>query len=107
MAIVAKPKWVPVTQWVALEGNWSIADGIVHYKGRSISNGPGLAVCDERFQDGLVRSMVKLEENQNGVMKGITAGIVLGYNAGSGGYVRTDIASLICFRQRIAQLGVP
>jgi hypothetical protein len=87
MAIVAKPKWVPVTQWVALEGNWSIADSIVHYKGRSISNGPGLAVCDERFQDGLVRSLVRLEENQNGVMKGITAGIVLGYNAGSGGYV--------------------
>jgi hypothetical protein len=48
--------------------------------------GHGLAICDERFRDGLVRTKLAFE-GSDGPVQGESAGIVLGYHAESGGYL--------------------
>jgi hypothetical protein len=82
----AEPKWVPITRWAALVGNWNIADDTLHYEAPTLSGGYGQAICDERFRDGLVRAKLRFE-GQDAPMKGESAGIVLGYHSESGGYL--------------------
>jgi hypothetical protein len=82
----AKPEWVPITRWAALTGNWNFADRTARYDGPSAPGGYGLAICDERFRDGLVRVNIRLE-GQEGPLKAESAGIVLGYHSESGGYL--------------------
>src|SRR5260370_6674624 len=82
----AEPKWVPVTRWAALAGNWIFADRSARYEGPSIQGGYGLAICDERFRDGLIRAKMRFE-GQDAPLKGESAGIVLGYHSESGGYL--------------------
>jgi hypothetical protein len=75
-----------IIRWAALAGNWTIEDGRVHYRSRSSPGGHGLAVCNESFQDGVVRSTIRLETN-DGAWRDASAGIALGYNRDSGGYL--------------------
>jgi hypothetical protein len=82
----AEPKWVPVTRWAALLGNWSFADHSEQYQGPSTPHGYGLAICDERFRDGLVRAKVRFE-GPDAPLNGESAGIVLGYHSESRGYL--------------------
>ncbi len=86
MSSIAEPTWVPISRWAALAGNWDIEGCRVHFKSRSMPDGPGLSVCDEKFQGGRIRSKLRFE-GQNGPMNGDTAGIVLGYSSESGGYL--------------------
>lgn len=82
----AEPKWVPVRRWAPLAGNWIAADPSPRYQGPSTAGGYGLAICDERFRDGLIRAQVRFE-GPDAALKGESAGIVLGYHAESGGYL--------------------
>src|SRR5438132_1310088 len=82
----AEPKWVAITRWAALAGNWNTADHSARYEGPSVAGGYGLAVCDERFRDGLIGARLRFE-GQNGPMKGESAGIVLGYHSETRGYL--------------------
>jgi hypothetical protein len=86
MSNSAEPTWIPISRWAALAGNWDLEDRRAHFKSRSVPDGPGLAVCDEKFQGGRIRSKVRFE-GQNGEMSGDSAGIVLGYSSESGGYL--------------------
>jgi hypothetical protein len=82
----AETKWVPVKRWAALAGNWSFKDLSERYEGPSTAGGYGLAICDEKFRDGLIRAKVRFE-GQDGPLMGESAGIVLGYHSESGGYL--------------------
>ncbi|MBI1916250.1 MAG: hypothetical protein HYS12_16195 [Planctomycetes bacterium] len=85
----AEPKWVPVTRWAPIAGSWGIADRSVHYEGPGATPLPGahgLAICDERFRDGLIRAKVRFEGTSS-PLRGESAGIVLGYQSESGGYL--------------------
>jgi hypothetical protein len=81
-----EPKWIPVTHWAALAGKWELAEALARYQGPSVPGSFGLAICDERFRDGLVRARVRFE-GQNHPLTGESAGIVLGYQSESGGYL--------------------
>jgi hypothetical protein len=85
MVSQAEPKWIPITHWAALTGNWNFSEG-AHYDKPSSFGAHGLAICDERFRDGFVRAMVRFE-GPDGRIKTGSAGIVLGYNSESGGYL--------------------
>jgi hypothetical protein len=88
----AEPKWVPVTRWAALAGNWSFAGQSARYDGPSVPGGYGLAISDERFRDGGVRAHVRFE-GKGGPLKGESAGIVLGYHSESGGYLVAGVGA--------------
>ena len=75
----AESEWVRITQWAALAGRWSFAENAAHYEGRSNERGHGLAICDERFRDGIIRTKVRVAAD-DGPMRDASAGIVLGYN---------------------------
>ncbi len=95
----AESEWVRITQWAALAGNWSFAEHIAHYEGRVTEQGCGFAICDERFRDGVIRTKIHVDdraESQHGPMKDTSAGIVLGYNMETQGYL---IAGLGAFDQ--------
>lgn len=86
MITQAEPKWIPITRWAGLAGNWNIDDRNARYEGPTTPGGYGLAICDERFRDGLVRAKVRFE-GPGAPIKGESAGIVLGYHSESGGYL--------------------
>ncbi len=88
-------EWVRITQWAALSGKWSFSQNTAHYDGRTTERGHGLAICDERFRDGVIRTKVRVE-GQDGAMRDGSAGIVLGYNMETEGYL---IAGLGAFDQ--------
>ena len=79
-------KWMQVDRWAAIAGNWEFAGPTASYEGPSVSGGYGLAVCDERFRDGLIRATVEFHGSE-GEMSGESAGIVLGYHSESSGYL--------------------
>jgi hypothetical protein len=79
-------KWAPITRWAPLAGNWSIENRSAHYESPSTPGGYGLAICDERFRDGLVHAKVRFD-GQDAPVTGESAGIVLGYHSESGGYL--------------------
>jgi hypothetical protein len=89
MITKAKPHWVDVTRWAALVGDWDLTDTVARYKPPPAAANVtplGLAICDERFRDGLVRVNLRFE-GTGGPMKGESAGIVLGYHAESRAYL--------------------
>jgi len=86
MSTQVEPKWVTVTRWAALAGDWEFQQGTVRYEKPAAPLGHGLAICDERFRDGLVRAKLRFEGNDL-PMQGESAGIVLGYHSESGGYL--------------------
>jgi len=82
----AETRWIPVTRWAALAGNWDFVDRNARYQGPSIAGGYGLAICDEKFRDGLIRAKVRFD-GPEGPLKGESAGIVLGYYSEAGAYL--------------------
>jgi hypothetical protein len=78
-------KLVSVNRWAPIAGDWEFSDATAHYKGPSIPGGFGLAICDRRFQDGLIHTRARFD-GPGDSLKGEAAGIVLGYDAESGGY---------------------
>ena len=38
----AEPKWIPITRWAPLEGNWIVADRSQHYQGPFTQRGKDL-----------------------------------------------------------------
>jgi hypothetical protein len=98
MITQAESKWVAVTRWAPIQGIWTTADRTVHFSGPGATPLPGahgLAICDERFRDGVIRVGIRFEASTN-PMKGDAAGIVLGYHAESGSYL---VAGLGAFDQ--------
>lgn len=83
---VESTKWAPVKQWAALVGERAFENSSAHYKTPSIAGGYGLAICEEKFRDGLIRVKIRLE-GSDGPLSGESAGIVLGYYSESGGYL--------------------
>ena len=102
MSTVSASPWIPISRWAPLAGNWEIDDCRVHFISRSAPGGPGLCVCDEKLQGGRIRSKVQFE-GPTGEIKEDSAGIVLGYNSESGGYL---IIGLGAFWIRLLRLGV-
>ena len=94
MSSGAGSEWVPITQLARLEGpgTWTCEKKGVQYHRSEPLQDPdwGLAVCGERFRDGVVRVVLRFE-GPNGPMKGDrqgdSAGIVLGYSPKSENYV--------------------
>ena len=86
MVSQAEPKWVPITKWAPIAGNWTISDRSTRYERPGLPGGYGLAICDERFRDGLIRAKVRFEGSK-APMTGESAGIVLGYHSEAGGYL--------------------
>ena len=76
-------------------GKWAFSQNTAHFEGRTTDRGHGLAICDERFRDGIIRTKVRVE-GQDGAMRDGSAGIVLGYNMETEGYL---IAGLGAFDQ--------
>jgi hypothetical protein len=91
MITTAKPHWTEVTRWAALAGDWDLSDASPRYKPPTpvpANVTPlGLAICDERFRDGLIRASLRFENGDNGSLKAGSGGVVLGYHAESGGYL--------------------
>jgi hypothetical protein len=81
-----EPKWIPVTHWAPLAGNWKAEETRAHYERPSTPGGYGLAICDEQLRDGIARTKLRFE-GQEGSFAGESAGIVLGYHAESGAYL--------------------
>jgi hypothetical protein len=86
--------------WAALAGYWRFDEGTAHFQKPFIAGGHGLAVCNERFQDGVVSSTIRLE-SEDDAWPSATAGVVLGYSRDSGGYL---VAGLGGFDQAYAIL---
>jgi hypothetical protein len=82
----AEPKWVSVKRWAPLTGNWVFPLPAARYEGPSITGGFGLAICDERFRDGLIRTRLRFEGPDQPMKEG-SAGIVMGHHSESGGYL--------------------
>jgi hypothetical protein len=59
----------------------------------TVEGGYGLAVCDKRFCDGLIRVLVRFN-GQNAPLQEEWAGIVLGYHSESGGYLVAGLGGL-------------
>ena len=95
MIVQAERKLVPVTRWAAIAGNWQFAKPTARYEGPSVPGGPGLAICDKRFQDGLIRTKVRFD-GPDASLKGEAAGIVLGYHSESGGYLVAGLGAFEC-----------
>ncbi len=76
----------PITRWAPLAGDWNITNRKAHYEKPSTTGGFGLAICDEKFRDGLIRAKVRFE-GPDSPMTGESAGIVLGYHSETGGYL--------------------
>ncbi len=81
MSTQLDPKWVTVTRWAALAGDWEFQHGAMRFEKPAAPLGHGLAICD-----GLVRAKLRFEGNDL-PMQGESAGIVLGYRSESGGYL--------------------
>jgi hypothetical protein len=72
------------TSWAAMSGSWSFEDSIIRY------NGPldqavtpfGLALCNLRMRDGLLRARIKFTE-----VKDCSASVVLGYESDQVAYL--------------------
>ncbi|HET6884082.1 MAG TPA: hypothetical protein VFI31_28265 [Pirellulales bacterium] len=91
MITTAKPHWAEVTRWAALAGDWDLTETSARYKPSPAATASnvaplGLAICDERFRDGLIRATLRFE-GEDGPLKGGSAGIVLGYHSESGDYL--------------------
>jgi hypothetical protein len=82
----AEPKWVPVTRWAAIAGDWTFTNGLLRYDRPATPNGHGFAICSEGFRDGSIRAKIRFE-GQDVPLKGESAGIVLGYHSEPGGYL--------------------
>lgn len=85
----AHPTWIDINRWAAIAGDWSFSDHGARYAGAGEANIPamhGLALCDERFRDGLIRVGLKFE-GPSEPLKERSAGIALGYHSESGGYL--------------------
>jgi hypothetical protein len=110
MITKAKPHWTEVTRWAALAGDWGLTDTIARYKPPvpTPNLSPfGLAICDERFRDGLIRVSLRFD-GADGALKSGSAGIVLGYHAESGGYLVAGIGafdSAYCIWEFVPTLG--
>jgi len=70
-------KWEAVTNWAALRGTWTFRGNNADYTPQSIPGGFGLALCDERFKDGNIKSTMRLHIDD---CKTESGGIVLGYH---------------------------
>ena len=79
-------EWVRITQWAALAAKWSFSGSSAQFEERATPRGHGLAVCDERFRDGIIRATVRIE-GQDGDLADVSAGIVFGYNMETEGYL--------------------
>jgi hypothetical protein len=88
-------EWIRITQWAALASRWSFSGSTAHYEGRATERAHGLAVCDERFRDGVIRTKIRVD-GQDAALRDTSAGIVLGYNMETEGYL---IAGLGAFNQ--------
>ena len=102
------PKWVAITKWAALSGSWDFRDSSPKYETPTEEPAPpgayGLAVCDEMFRDGDIRTLVqfcpkKATGNEYAIEKDESAGIVLGLQRETGGY---QVAGLGAFDQAYA-----
>lgn len=85
----AKSDWTEVTHWAALEGAWELSETVARYEPPSENENLrpfGLAICDERFRDGIIRASLRFE-GVEGPLTGASAGIVLGYHVESGSYL--------------------
>jgi hypothetical protein len=90
MISTPEPRWIPITHWAAMKGSWTFTDQVARYAGPGEPSPPlahGLAVSDERFRDGIVRTAIRFEDAGGPMRKGESAGIVLGYHSESGGYL--------------------
>jgi hypothetical protein len=98
-------KWVSVTKWAALSGSWQFRESSPKYEAHtegSPQGAYGLAVCDERFRDGNIRTQVQFQPANaldGECAKEGSGGIVLGYQRETGGYL---IAGLGAFDQAYA-----
>lgn len=91
----AHPTWTDITRWAAISGNWTFPEHAAHYSGAGETPMPathGLAICDERFRDGLIRVTMRFD-GADGPLKESSAGIVLGYHSESGGYLIVGLGS--------------
>lgn len=111
MITTAKPHWAGVTRWAALNGDWDLSETNARFKppvSPPANVTPlGLAICDERFRDGLIRVSMRFE-GDDGSLKGGSAGIVLGYHAESGGYLVAGLGAFdaaYCIWEFVPTLG--
>jgi hypothetical protein len=91
----SEPKWVAVTRWAPIAGNWNFSDGTAHYEGsgaRPFQGAHGLALCDKRFRDGLIRAVVRFE-SPDFLSGKDSAGIMFGYHSESGGYLAAGLGA--------------
>lgn len=84
----ADPKWDPVTHWAAIVGTWNLEEESARFESLEspLLGGHGVALCDEKFRDGIIRASIRFEGGDVS-MRGESAGVVLGYHPESGRYV--------------------